>query len=46
MTLPPLTMAVKYYLTHKDGYDNTCKSFDCKYKTSKNFTRKIENPIS
>ncbi len=42
--------AVKYYLTNEDGYDNTCKIFDCKksslkrwiqtYKTTKNLTRK------
>jgi transposase len=48
--------AVKYYLTNEDGYDNTCKIFDCKksslkrwiqtYKTTKNLTRKIRNPIS
>ena len=41
--------AVNYYLNHEDGYDNTCKIFDCKksslkrwiqrYKTSKNLTR-------
>ena len=48
--------AVNYYLNHEDGYDNTCKIFDCKkssikrwihkYKTSKNLTRKNRKPIS
>ncbi len=42
--------AVNYYFNHEDGYDNTCKIFDCKksslkrwiqtYKTTKNLTRK------
>lgn len=48
--------AVNYYFNHEDGYDNTCKIFDCKksslkrwiynYKTSKNLTRKNRKPIS
>ena len=48
--------AVNYYLNHEDGYDNTCKIFDCKksslkrwiqkYKTSKNLTRRNRKPIS
>jgi len=48
--------AVNYYLNHEDGYDNTCKIFDCKksslkrwihkYKTSKNLTRRNREPIS
>ncbi len=43
--------AVNYYFNHEDGYDNTCKIFDCKksslkrcYKTSKNLTRKNRKP--
>ena len=47
--------AVKYYLNNDkgDGYKKTCKIFDCKkstlrdwikrYNTSKNLTRKTEN---
>lgn len=48
--------AVKYYLDNDDTMDNTCKIFDCKkstlkgwvdrYKTTKNITRKIRNPVS
>ena len=50
--------AVKYYLNNDrgDGYKKTCKIFDCKkstlrdwikrYKTSKNLTRKNRKPIS
>ena len=48
--------AVKYYLDNEDTMDNTCKIFDCKkstlkgwvdrYKTTKNITRKIRNPVS
>jgi transposase len=48
--------AVNYYFNHEDGYDNTCKIFDCKksslkrwihnYKTSKNLTRKNRKHIS
>ena len=48
--------AVNYYLNHEDGYDNTCKIFDCKksslkrwiqrYKTSKNLTRRNRKPVS
>lgn len=50
--------AVKYYLKNNkdDGYKKTCKIFDCKkstlrdwvkrYKTSKNLTRKNRKPIS
>ncbi len=47
---------VNYYLNHEDGYDNTCKIFDCKksslkrwiqrYKTSKNLTRRNRKPVS
>ena len=50
--------AVKYYLNNEkgDGYKKTCKIFDCKkstlrdwikrYNTSKNLTRKNRKPIS
>ena len=50
--------AVKYYLNNEngDGYKRTCKIFDCKkstirdwikrYKKTKNLTRKNRNPIS
>ena len=50
--------AVKYYLNNEngDGYKKTCKIFDCKkstlrdwiykYKTTKNLTRKNRDPIS
>ncbi len=48
--------AVKYYLNHKNEYDNICKIIDCKkfslkrwiqrYKTSKNLTRKNRKSIS
>ena len=48
--------AVKYYLNNKDGYDKTCKIFDCKkssikrwihtYNTTKTLTRKNRNPVS
>jgi transposase len=50
--------AVKYYLNNEngDGYKKTCKIFDCKkstlrdwiykYNTTKNLTRKIRTPIS
>jgi transposase len=50
--------AVKYYLNNDkgDGYKKTCKIFDCKkstlrdwikrYKTSKNLTRRNRKPIS
>jgi len=50
--------AVKYYLNNEngDGYNKTCKIFDCKkstlrdwiykYNTTKNLTRKIRKPIS
>ena len=48
--------AVNYYLNHEDGYDNTCKIFDCKksslkrwiqtYDITKTLTRKNRNPIS
>ncbi len=50
--------AVKYYLNNdkRDGYKKTCKIFDCKkstlrdwikrYNTSKNLTRKNRKPIS
>ena len=50
--------AVKYYLNNDrgDGYKKTCKIFDCKkstlrdwikiYKTTKNLTRKNRKPIS
>ena len=50
--------AVKYYLNNEngDGYKKTCKIFDCKkstlrdwiykYNTTKNLTRKIRKPIS
>jgi len=48
--------AVKYYLNHEAGYDNTCKIFDCKksslkrwiqrYKTSTNLTRRNRKLIS
>ena len=48
--------AVNYYLNHEDGYDNTCKIFDCKkstlhrsikrYKTTKNLTRRNRKSIS
>ncbi len=27
--------AVNYYLNHEDGYDNTCKIFDCKKSSLK-----------
>ena len=47
--------AVNYYLNHEDGYDNTCKIFDCKksslkrwiqtYDITKTLTRKNRNPI-
>ena len=47
--------AVEYYLNNNDGYNKTCKIFGCKkstlrdwvkrYKTTKNLTRKIENPF-
>lgn len=48
--------AVNYYLNHEDGYDNTCKIFDCKksslkrwiqrYKTCKNLTWRNRKPVS
>ena len=48
--------AVKYYLNNKDGYDETCKIFDCKkssikrwihtYNTTKTLTRKNRKPVS
>jgi len=48
--------AVNYYLNNEDGYDNTCKIFDCKksslkrwiqtYDITKTLTRKNRNPIS
>ena len=50
--------AVKYYLNNEngDGYKKTCKIFDCKkstfrdwikkYQTSNNLTRKNRTPIS
>jgi len=50
--------AIKYYLNNDkgDGYKKTCKIFDCKkstlrdwikrYNTSKNLTRKNRKPIS
>lgn len=48
--------AVNYYINNDDTMDNTCKIFDCKkstlkgwvdrYKTTKNVTRKIRNPVS
>jgi transposase len=48
--------AVNYYLNHEDGYDNTCKIFDCnkstlqrwiqRYKTSKNITRRNRKSTS
>ena len=50
--------AVKYYLNNEkgDGYKKTCKIFDCKkstlrdwikrYNISKNLTRKNRTPIS
>jgi transposase len=50
--------AVKYYLNNEkgDGYKKTCKIFDCKkstlrdwikrYNISKNLTRKTRTPIS
>lgn len=48
--------AVKYYINHNDGYDKTCKIFDCKksslkrwitkYKTSNNLTRKNRKSMS
>ena len=48
--------AVSYYLKHSDDIRRTCKIFDCsksslqrwvnKYKTAKQITRKIRQPIS
>jgi transposase len=48
--------AVKYYLNNKDNIRKTCKIFDCKkstlrdwikrYNTSKNLTRRNRKPIS
>ena len=48
--------AVKYYLTNKDGYKKTCKIFDCKtstlkdwiylYKNTNNLSRNNRKPIS
>ena len=48
--------AVKYYLNNKDGYDKTCKIFDCKkssikrwihtYNTTNTFTINNRKPVS
>ena len=48
--------AVKYYFTNKDGYKKTCKIFDCRtstlkdwiyqYKNTNNLTRNNRNSIS
>ena len=47
---------MEYYLTNKDGYKNTCKIFDCKtstlkdwiylYKNTNNLSRNNRKPIS
>ena len=47
---------MEYYLANKDGYKNTCKIFDCKtstlkdwiylYKNTNNLSRNNRKPIS